>query len=412
MNKKIIIITLGIFLITLNTVIVSGCTGFKATNDSVVLVGNNEDLSLFAEPQIRITPPTGNSYGRVVFYCRWPYPFSSSPYCAFGGMNDQGLFFDIYSTPHLAQENPQNKPQFSNDIFEYCIRTCATIEEVVDVFNAYYMSYMDDIQGFFVDKYGNSVIVEGDDFVYGTGNYQIVTNFLQTHPELGGYPCWRYNTVKTMLENMAALSVDYFRDICDAAHEDDHYLTNLFILDTIYSYVCDLNEGVMYLYFFHDYNNCVEIRLSDIFEDGYQSINLASLFENDANDPPNKPDIPSGSNSGRINREYEYSIIGTDDDNDILFYQIDWGDGTDSGWIGYYNSGEVCLASHVWYEEGNFEVKVKSKDLYGRESEWSDPLNVNIPKAKSFDFIFLSKLFDLIKFRISISDVSLISFIS
>ena len=168
----------------------------------------------------------------------------------------------------------------------------------------------------------------------------------------------------------------------------------------------------MYLYFFHDYNNCVEIRLPDIFEDGYQSINLASLFENDANDPPNKPDIPSGSNSGRINREYEYSIIGTDDDNDILFYQIDWGDGTDSGWIGYYNSGEVCLASHVWYEEGNFEVKVKSKDLYGRESEWSDPLNVNIPKAKSFDFIFLSKLFDLIKFRISISDVSLISFIS
>ena len=44
---------------------------------------------------------------------------------------------------------------------------------------------MDDIQGFFVDRTGNSVIIEGDEVIYKQGNYQVVTNYLQNHPELG-----------------------------------------------------------------------------------------------------------------------------------------------------------------------------------------------------------------------------------
>jgi len=45
----------------------------------------------------------------------------------------------------------------------------------------------------------------------------------QTHPEIGGYPCWRYDTAVSMLENMTALSVDYFKDICNATHNDGYY---------------------------------------------------------------------------------------------------------------------------------------------------------------------------------------------
>jgi len=398
MKKIILIIFIGITIISGSQVL--ACTGFTASHGSNVLVGNNEDLSLLAEPQIRINPPSETGYGRVVFYCKWPFPFDSARYSAFGGMNDQGLFFDIYSTPNLVQTNPFNKPIFNNDIFAYCIRTCATIDEVFDVFNTYYMPYMDDIQGFFVDRTGNAIIIEGDDVVYKTGNSQVVTNFLQTHPELGGYPCWRYNIVTSMLEDMTDISVDYFKDICNAAHEEDNYLPNLFILDTIYSNICDLNQGVMYLYFFHDYNNCVEIRFPDIFENGYQNIDLPSLFVN-SNNQPNKPDAPSGSVTGRVNREYEYSTFGTDDDNDLLFYLFDWGDGTDSGWLGYFDSGEECSATHIWIEEGDFEIKVKTKDLYDNESEWSDSLSISIPKGKLLGNFNFLKLFNLLKYRFS-----------
>jgi len=389
--KKRLIIILSVTVFFINCNIVTACTGFTASNENQVLVGNNEDLSMLAEPKLIINPPSGNSYGRMVIYCRWPYPFQNQGYSAFGGMNDQGLFFDIFSTPNLEPTNPYDKPTFNNDIFAYCIKTCATVDEVVEVFERYYIPYMDDIQGFFVDKTGNSVIIEGDDVIYKIGSYQVVTNFLQTRPELGGYPCWRYDLATSMLEGLTDFSVEDFRDICEVTHMDRINLP-AFILDTIYSNICDLKQGIMYIYFFHNYQQVVEIRLPEIFEQGYQSYSLASLFTNNSNHSPNKPETVTGAVSGRINNEYIYSTIGTDDDDDLLFYFFDWGDGTNSGWIGYYDSGEKCTASHVWLEEGNFEIKVKTKDLFGNESEWSDPLSVAMPKNREikntfFDFL-------------------------
>jgi len=361
------------------------CTGFTASDDNSILVGNNEDLSLLAEPQLRIIPPSGNSYGRVVFYCKWPFPFNTASYSAFGGLNDQGLFFDIYSTPTLEPTNPLDKPTYNMDIFAYCIQTCATVDEVVDVFQSYYIPYMDDIQGFFVDRTGNSVIIEGDEVIYKQGNYQVVTNYLQNHPELGGYPCWRYDTASSLIEDMDDLSVDYFRDICEAVQVEDISIPDAFILDTVYSNVCDLNELVMKIYFFHDYDNSIEIRIPEIFIDGYQNLNLANLFANISNNFPNKPDTPEGSVSGRVNNEYVYSTSSTDVDSDLLFYIFDWGDGRNSGWMGPYESGEDCSASYIWPEEGNYEIKVKCRDLYSYESEWSDPLLVSMPKNKSIN---------------------------
>jgi hypothetical protein len=387
-----VIIFLAIMTLGLQSSIVSACTGFTASNENTVLVGNNEDLSLLAEPQLRIYPPSGNSYGAVVFYCKWPFPFDTGTYSAFGGMNDQGLFFDIYSTPYLAPTNPLNKPTYNNDIFAYCIRACATVDEVVDTFTSYYIPYMDEIQGFFVDKTGQAAILEGDDVIYKSENYQVVTNFLQTHPELGGYPCWRYDTAVEMLEEMTNLSVDYFRDICEAVHVENIQLPG-FMLDTIYSYICDLNQGIMYVYFFHEYGHFMEIRLPDIFEQGYQTYDVAALFANSSMHKPNKPEKVTGSVSGRIHNEYTYTTSGTDDDGDLLFYWFDWGDGSDSGWIGYYPSGEECSVSHVWTEEGNFEIKVKTKDIFGYESEWSDPLSVTMPRNKGLQTFSVMPLF-------------------
>jgi len=269
MKKFTIFLIIGFFLINGLNSIALGCTGFTASDDSNVFVGNNEDLSLLADPQIRIIPPSGNNYGRVVFYCKWPYPFNTGIYSAFGGMNDQGLFFDIYSTPYFVQTNPTDKPTYNQDIFAYCIKTCANVDEVVNVFNTYYIPYMDDIQGFFVDKSGNSVIIEGDEFIYKQGNYQVVTNFLQSHPNLGGYPCWRYETAVSMLENNNDLSVNYFKEICEAVHVDRIVLPD-FILDTVYSNICDLKNGIMYYNFFHDYNTFLEIHIPEIFELGFQ----------------------------------------------------------------------------------------------------------------------------------------------
>lgn len=96
---------------------------------------------------------------------------------------------------------------------------------------------------------------------------------------------------------------------------------------------------------------------------------------------PQKP-IVSGSEKGRIGEEYSYSAISVDPDNDSLYFFFDWGDGSDSSWLGPYESGTECSVSYVWSDRGKYEIKVRVKDTNGMMSEWSDPLIVTMPKNK------------------------------
>ena len=98
--------------------------------------------------------------------------------------------------------------------------------------------------------------------------------------------------------------------------------------------------------------------------------------------PPNKPSKPSGPTSGKVGVEYDYKSITTDPDGDQIFYLFDWDDGTDSGWLGPYNTGDEVSAKHKWISQGNYQIMVKAKDTTDLESEWSDPLSVSIPKTK------------------------------
>ncbi len=102
------------------------------------------------------------------------------------------------------------------------------------------------------------------------------------------------------------------------------------------------------------------------------------------NNPPNKPSKPSGLSTGRIGTTYTYSSNAIDPDGDKVMYLFDWDDGTDSGWLGPYNSGEIVVASHTWTIKGSFSIKVKARDHPDlEESVWSEPLPINmLPKAK------------------------------
>ncbi len=100
------------------------------------------------------------------------------------------------------------------------------------------------------------------------------------------------------------------------------------------------------------------------------------------NSPPNKPAKPCGPTCGRVNIEYTYIVVTTDPDGDMVYYFVDWGDGTNSGWIGPYESGKMVKVKHRWTQQGYYQIKVKAKDIYGEESEWSDPLPITMPKSK------------------------------
>jgi hypothetical protein len=96
------------------------------------------------------------------------------------------------------------------------------------------------------------------------------------------------------------------------------------------------------------------------------------------NSPPLTPSTPSGTAKGDPGMEYDFSSSTTDPDGDDIFYLFDWGDETLSDWLGPYNSGDACFASHTWTDNGIYDVRVRAKDVYDYESDWSNSLSVAI----------------------------------
>ncbi len=97
----------------------------------------------------------------------------------------------------------------------------------------------------------------------------------------------------------------------------------------------------------------------------------------DISDPPNQP-IISGPSTGMTWVEYEYNVTTTDPNGDNVYYLIDWGDGTSSGLIGPYESGEEATTTHTWTSAGYYDIKAKAQDVYKAYSDWSEPFTITI----------------------------------
>ncbi|MBE3137225.1 MAG: M28 family peptidase [Thermoplasmata archaeon] len=93
--------------------------------------------------------------------------------------------------------------------------------------------------------------------------------------------------------------------------------------------------------------------------------------------PPAKP-VLTGPTNGVINEVYTYSAVTTEPDGENVYYYFEWGDGTNSGWLGPFSSGQQTSAQKSWSAAATYTVRVKAKDINQVSSEWSDSLLVTI----------------------------------
>jgi len=108
----------------------------------------------------------------------------------------------------------------------------------------------------------------------------------------------------------------------------------------------------------------------------------------ESNTQPNKPTI-DGTTNGNVGTSYSYTVGTSDPDENIIWYFIDWGDNTNTGWIGPCNSGTEITRSHSWAEKGTYIIKVKAKDPYNAES-LEATLEVTMPRTRiSYYSLFL-----------------------
>jgi hypothetical protein len=124
----------------------------------------------------------------------------------------------------------------------------------------------------------------------------------------------------------------------------------------------------------------------------------AELSVNMQNTAPIKPDPPVGPAEVGKEKSITYTATTTDPEGHKILYKFDWGDGSDSGWVGPFDSNTEGSATHKWDSKGNYEIKVRAKDEYGEITDWSEPISINVPRSRSVEkpifFNFLARFFE------------------
>jgi len=240
------------------------CTGFYVCRGNRIYAGNNEDHN---NPRTKmwIMPPEKGSYGRIFFGYDDYYPQ--------GGINEKGLFFDGFATEPKKVLKSVGKPHYDKiyDNFQNeILSTCATVDEVIAFVRHYNLDFLERGMFFFGDAKGESIIIEGDSILRKKGDFQIVTNFYQS--QTTNITCERYKTAYKMLTKTADVSINRCRDILNATHAEN--ADNA----TLYSQVYDIKDLIIYIYNFHNYNDCIKIDLNEALKKGRQYYDLPSLF--------------------------------------------------------------------------------------------------------------------------------------
>ena len=114
-------------------------------------------------------------------------------------------------------------------------------------------------------------------------------------------------------------------------------------------------------------------------EAGNEGNDSVIVFYYPGNHPPNQPTMPEGPTEGEVGESLYFSSYFTDPDGDSMEIMFDWGDGSNTGWIGVIANGTTVGNYHTYTSPGTYEVRAKARDIpYMAESEWSEALTVNI----------------------------------
>ena len=140
----------------------------------------------------------------------------------------------------------------------------------------------------------------------------------------------------------------------------------------------------------------LRIKLKDMYGNQSDWISLIVTILSLENDPPNEPSI-LGPMTGKVGEEYEFSFKAIDPDGNNISFFIDWGDGTQEGWIGPFTSGTTITINHTFDKIRIFTLRAKAKDVYDEESPWSN-YYVPIPKYLNICFQWFLRMFPLFEY--------------
>ncbi|MBN1136948.1 MAG: hypothetical protein JXM73_10195 [Anaerolineae bacterium] len=254
-----------------------GCTVFTVARGDQVFFGGNDDY-INPDSYYWVDPGGAARYGAI---------WIGTPDNVQQGVNERGLAYDANGLP-CVDTNPHLERQGVLGGYSYypiqILHECATVQEVIEwVATHEWHSYMHD-QMHFADASGEAVILSADadgEVVLtrkprGDG-YLVSTNFNVAHPANGyGYPCPRYETAQKMLGRLVdqggELTAQDAASVLDAVHVEGSASW------TIESLVADLTHGIVYLYYFYQFDRPVVLNVAEEIARDRPGGPLSNLF--------------------------------------------------------------------------------------------------------------------------------------
>lgn len=203
------------------------------------------------------------------------------------GVNEVGLAYDSNGLPEVGvNAHPERSPVTggSNSYPMRILHECATVEEVIEWVQTHQWYPAMNDQKQFADASGDTVILSpgpNGELIFtlkspGDG-YLVSSNFNVTYPSHGyGYPCSRYETAQEMLGQLldqeSELTAQDAANVLDAVHQEGG--TNW----TVESLVADLPNGLIYLTYFHQFDEPVVLNVAEEIANPRPSGLLSELF--------------------------------------------------------------------------------------------------------------------------------------
>jgi hypothetical protein len=294
MKKRIFIICILLYNILFINRVYS-CSIFYAAIGSTILAGNSEDWNDI-NSMIKFIPPQNGKYGRIVYgFKDWGLDF-----CPWGGVNDQGLFYDWADVgPRDPDFRAKGTIPYNGVLADKMEEECATVDEAIALFKKYSCPGFGGAHILIGDRFGNSVVIEESEnntltFIRKKNNYQVAENFLNSYlddPKIYRWiQCPRYKYIDETLKDKDSITVGLFGDILQ------HVGSNRTLSPTVYSNIYDLNVGKVYIYNYYNFDEVLIVDVKKELEKGYQFYKLPELFSGiKANFPASNANINSSS---------------------------------------------------------------------------------------------------------------------
>lgn len=257
----------------------NSCSMYKITINKKTIVGTNFDAyytspRIWFENSVKIgTYGSGFSGGRIS---------GANGYAPQSGMNEVGLSFSrlATATPEKNLVDWSNKKAITNECsyLKEILHTCKTVEEVQNYINQYDHSYFLQDVFIYIDRSGKYLVVEPYTMTIGNNAKYVLSNFCPsvTTDEYAN-KLERYHNGVEFLKNKTDTTLDFTTSLIDTMHVCRKKVGD----GTLLSSIWDLNQGLITIYFYHDYKHPVQFNLKDELNKGDHILDIPKLF------PPN-----------------------------------------------------------------------------------------------------------------------------